>query len=160
MNFLEKYQKYKNKYLKLRKQIGGLPPYFHNKSHELNPDKPTIDGIDDSLALSNGQFLLEKLKEYLSFTNESDILKVEIYKWFTIFFPTTYLTPEEGKKYIDFYSIEENKIWLGRQAYLFTTMKDISMINGDDLLHFLNWLTHRTSSIPFMAFPENSAPQV
>ena len=32
--------------------------------------------------------------------------------------------------------------------------------SGDDLLHFFNWLTHRTSSMLFDAFPENSAPQV
>ena len=133
-------------------QIGGAPQYFHNKYHESNPNKPTIDGIDDSQALKNGEFLLGKLSEYLSFTKASDIQKVESYKWFTIFFPTTYLTEAEGKKYIDFYSIGENKIWLGRQVYLLTTQKDIRGISGDDLLHFFNWLTHRTSSIPFDFF--------
>ena len=160
MNFQEKYFKYKNKYLKLRKQIGGLPPqYFHNRYHESNPNKPTIDGINDTQALINGEFLLGKLSEYLSFTKESDIQQVEAYKWFKIFFPTTYLTQAEGKKYVDFYSIEENKIWLGRQAYLFTAMENITGINGDDLLHFFNWLTHRISSIPFDTF-DGSAPQV
>jgi hypothetical protein len=89
MNFQEKYLKYKNKYIKLRKQIGGLPPqYFHNRYHESNPNKPTIYGINDTQALINGEFLLGKLSEYLSFTKESDIQQVEAYKWFKIFFPT------------------------------------------------------------------------
>ena len=142
------------------RQIGGAPPqYFYNKYHESNPNKPTIAGIDDTQALKNGEFLLGKLSEYLSFTKASDVELVESYKWFTIFFPTTYLTETEGKKYIDFYSKDENKIWLGRQAYLFTTQKDIRGISGDDLLHFFNWLTHRLSSIPFDVF-DGPAPIV
>lgn len=55
-------------------------------------------------------------------------------------------SPEEKRKYIEFYNNEENKEWLGCQIYLFLTIKDISSTGYatfDDGNYFFKWLTHR-----------------
>jgi hypothetical protein len=53
-------------------------------------------------------------------------------------------SPEEKKRYIDFYNNEENKKWLGCQIYLMLNMKDIEgYAYWDDGKNFFKWLTHR-----------------
>jgi hypothetical protein len=153
-----KYLKYKAKYLALQNMLGGAPSYIFNQYHKTNPDKPTLAGIDDNQALKNGEYLVTKLHEYLSCDNHNDFKQK--YNYFDELYPTTKLSSDDTKKYKDFFENKDNKIWLGRQAYLFTTQKDITTIFGDDLLSFFNWLTNRLSDDALKYFPLNSKFQI
>lgn len=128
--------------------------YVFNKNFS---DKE-LGNINNNQAIELGKWLIIQLQKYL-LGNYNELWEGKD------FHPTKKI--ENIQKYIDFYSIESNTIWLGRQCHLYRSNKklndmknEINNIRGDDLIQFFNWLTHSLvkSQIPFNL--EHPAPEI
>lgn len=152
--------KYSHKKKTFNKIKGGMfrrpesppPSYSQSLSLEVLPVKmkqklkPIVTSVyphsvcDESVnVVKNGNIIFDDLVLFLDSNRKF---------YFEHINPKDYerFSPEEKRKYIDFYNNEENKKWLGCQIYLFLTIKDISSrgyATFDDGNYFFRWLTHR-----------------
>ena len=119
-----------------------------------------LDSVCDETVnvVANGNIIFEDLIRFLN--SDGDF-------YFQHIDPKEYekFTPEEIKKFTDFYSNEENKKWLGCQIFLMLTVKDISQskcdlprgyVTRDDGNYFFKWLTHRLKEGDPQLFTEDA----
>jgi hypothetical protein len=140
--------KYSHKKKHFIKYKGGMfrrsesppPSYSESLSLEVLPVelKPIVSSVYPDLkcdksvnVVKNGNIIFDDLVLFL----DSHSKFSQDYEIFS---------PEEKKRYIDFYNNKKNKKWLGCQIYLMLNLKDIEgYAYWDDGKNFFKWLTHR-----------------
>ena len=114
-------------------------------TNSYQPDlKP--DDIDDIVALTMGQQLYKDFCDYLN--GENSRISISIY------YPCNKFSRKEIVFYTYFYNNDTNKKWLGRQYYLYTSMKELNDYPiWEEGILFFNWLTNRHLQPTFSGKP-------